>query len=178
MKNKTCEKCKKIKSLSNFYFRKENNTHRNVCKKCWIKNSLNYVKRNKNTVSNYKNRWYLKNKMRILKKLKQRKQESPWIITLHDIKQRCSNFNNVHWHRYGGRGIKCFLTIEKLKKLWFRDKAFNMVRPSIDRINNDGNYCLKNCRYIELSENARKGMIEYWKNKKENYQSLLQEEMI
>lgn len=167
MKTKICIKCKKEKILFEFYFRKENNSYRNICKKCWIKNSLKYVKRNKKSVAKRKNSWYLKNKIRILKKLKYRNKKSPWIFTLTLIKQRCTNPKTIHWHRYGGRGIKCFLTIDRIKKLWFRDKAYLMKKPSIDRIDNNGNYCLKNCRFIEQRENSRKGMIEYWKNKKE-----------
>jgi hypothetical protein len=32
-----------------------------------------------------------------------------------------------------------------------------MVRPSIDRIDNDGDYTFANCRYIPYTENADKG---------------------
>lgn len=31
---KTCYKCNQIKSLSDFYYRKDSNTHRNECKEC------------------------------------------------------------------------------------------------------------------------------------------------
>lgn len=31
-----------------------------------------------------------------------------------------------------------------------------MKQPTIDRENNDGNYCLENCRFIEKSENSTK----------------------
>jgi len=34
-----------------------------------------------------------------------------------------------------------------------------MKRPSIDRINSNGNYSLVNCRFIELSANARQGNL-------------------
>ena len=45
------------------------------------------------------------------------------------------------------------MIIEEFKKLWFRDKAYEMNRPSIDRIDPKGDYTYNNCRYLELSEN-------------------------
>jgi len=75
---------------------------------------------------------------------------------LNGIKQRCNNSRHRQYNRYGGRGIKCLLTIEDLEYLWGRDYAENMDRPSVDRINNDGNYVLHNCRIIESRENSVK----------------------
>jgi hypothetical protein len=40
--------------------------------------------------------------------------------------------------------------------MWFRDKAFEMKRPSLDRIDTTGDYCLDNCRFIELKENLHR----------------------
>jgi len=80
----------------------------------------------------------------------------PWLHSLMLAKQRCNNKKNNRYKTYGGRGIKLFLTKEAIKKLWFRDKAFNMIKPSIDRINNDGNYGFSNCRFIETSDNVIK----------------------
>lgn len=84
------------------------------------------------------------------------KKPFPWAKTYSGIKARCNNKNN----KYFKRGIKCLITSDELKALWFRDKGFLLERPSIDRIDNNGNYEFSNCRYIELSENARLGMGE------------------
>ena len=80
----------------------------------------------------------------------------PWKRTLESIKQRCDNPNNNKYYRYGGRGIRCLITEDELKTLWFRDKAYFMEKPSIDREENDGNYEFDNCQYMELSENSKK----------------------
>lgn len=73
------------------------------------------------------------------------------------MKQRCLNPNNPKYARYGGRGIKIckkWLDINifyewAIKNGW--EKGM-----SIDRINNDGDYCPKNCRWVSVSENSRK----------------------
>jgi len=78
----------------------------------------------------------------------------PWKKTYYYIKTRCDNKKATQYKNYGGRGIKCLITVQELKMLYFRDKAFAMKKPSIDRINNDGNYCLENCRYVEQSKNS------------------------
>ena len=77
----------------------------------------------------------------------------PWRKRLAVIKQRCNNPNNKSYKDYGQKGIKCLITSEELRELWFRDKAYNMNKPSIDRIDNDGNYEYTNCRFIEIKDN-------------------------
>ena len=68
------------------------------------------------------------------------RKERPWLYLLVDIKKRCNNPKNISYKTYGGRGIKCLITASELKELWFRDNAYYLEHPSIDRIDNDGNY--------------------------------------
>lgn len=75
---------------------------------------------------------------------------------LYSIKYRCENPKCSGFKRYGGRGIKCLLTVDDLRFMWNRDNAKSMVKPSIDRIDNDGHYELSNCRFIEAQENLLK----------------------
>lgn len=77
-----------------------------------------------------------------------------WVFR--NIKYRCENPKNYHYNWYGKRGVKCLITKEELKKLWNRDKAEKMEKPTIDRINNKGHYIFDNCRFIEQSENSSK----------------------
>jgi len=93
-----------------------------------------------------------------MKKKKKYKQLS-WLRMLSRAKHRCSKYNTTNYHRYGGRGIKCFINSDEIKKLWFKYNAFKMKEPSLDRINNNKNYTLENCRIIERKENCRLGTI-------------------
>lgn len=74
------------------------------------------------------------------------------------MKRRCADKNNKY---YGGKGIKVLITKDELIEIWKRDKACSMQKPSIDRINSNGNYEYSNCRFIEFSENvgAKRGEL-------------------
>ena len=78
----------------------------------------------------------------------------------HNIKQRCNNPNNPSYKYYGGRKIGFLITQEDIIRLWFRDNASSMKRPSIDRIDNNGHYTYQNCRFIELSNNIKKSNLD------------------
>lgn len=85
---------------------------------------------------------------------------------LNSIKQRCSNPNSTGYNRYGGRGIGFLITVHDIIKLWYRDRAWKLNSPSLDRKNNDGHYTFDNCRFIESVDNSKKAATDR-KNKKE-----------
>jgi hypothetical protein len=70
------------------------------------------------------------------------------------MRQRCNNPNNPRYKYYGGRGIK-------ICSRWNDFSAFNadMGDPppagTLDRQNNDGDYCPENCRWIEQVQQVR-----------------------
>lgn len=77
--------------------------------------------------------------------------------TFHNIHTRCNYKKDIKYKFYGGRGIKNLLTIDDLTYLWWRDSASEMKQQSIDRIDSNSNYSLKNCRSIEMSLNRKLG---------------------
>ena len=80
---------------------------------------------------------------------------------LSSIKSRCTNPNASGFKNYGGRGILCELSSQDIRELWERDAACKMIKPTIDRINNDGHYSFSNCRFIELVDNLKKSQREH-----------------
>ncbi len=95
----------------------------------------------------------------ITKKETQKKwlNKNPWYPSFNCAKSRCRDKVNGSYEDYGKKGIKFLMTVDDFKTLWFRDKAYMMKRPSIDRKNNKKNYVKENCQFIELIDNCRKG---------------------
>ncbi len=82
------------------------------------------------------------------------------------MRNRCYNKNEPAYPRYGGRGISITDRWEKFEN--FKDdmyrsymgssKKFGEKNISIDRINNDGNYCKENCQWstTKIQNNHRR----------------------
>ena len=101
----------------------------------------------------YMKKYARENCRHIKELLKQNWQSRPWLKTLASIRSRCLN----KAHHYFKKGIKNFLDSVTIKVLWFRDKAYLLKCPSIDRKDNGGHYTIDNCRFIELKYNKKGG---------------------
>jgi|ERR1035437_1615524 hypothetical protein len=68
------------------------------------------------------------------------------------MKDRCYNPNGSHYKYYGARGIEVCDRWIKDFTAFYLDMGVRPVGMSIDRIDNDGNYCPENCKWSTASE--------------------------
>lgn len=139
MKRKVCTKCLKEKILDKFSkVKSSKDGYHWWCKECMNKNTK---------------KWTEKDKL-----------EHPWINSYNNAKQRCENPNNPNYPWWGAKGIKFKLTKDECDFIWKRDEADKMQFPTIDRIDNKGNYTFKNCQFLENKENSMKDNVGHWFN--------------
>lgn len=84
--------------------------------------------------------------------------------TRENIQKRCNNKKQKEYKNYWWRGIRCewesFEEFYKDMKQWYEKKL------TIDRINNDWNYCKENCRRSTMkvqARNTRRNVLYNWK---------------
>ena len=70
-----------------------------------------------------------------------------------NMRSRCRNKNTPQYKDYGGRGISICSEWDNFLvfKSWARANGYD-DSLTIDRINNDGNYCPENCRWVTHKE--------------------------
>ena len=93
-----------------------------------------------------------------------RKKRTDWELRLlhvfYAIKDRCKNTKNKAYKNYWGRWIKCeWGTLDD----FYRDMWDSYVEwLTIDRIDNDWNYCKENCRWETRKENQRNRRVSFY----------------
>ena len=82
------------------------------------------------------------------------------------MKQRCLNPNNRGYKNYGGRGITiCDEWIHDFQSFyeWSKKNGYNS-NLSIDRIDNNGNYCPENCRWTDRHTQCNNTRVNHYIN--------------
>ena len=76
---------------------------------------------------------------------------SPTYRSWHKMRQRCNNPNYTGYARYGGRGIKHDPHWSDFRK-FLADMGERPDGKTLDRIDNEGDYCVANCRWATKAE--------------------------
>lgn len=138
---KKCKQCGITKKITEF--NKNGRFIKNQCKKCTYKTGKLWIKNNPLTVYSIRNK------------------DMGLRIKYSGMRNRCTNLNTPNSKVYGDRGIKCeWKSYKDFREDMYDSyiehiKIFGRKNTTIDRINNNSNYCKQNCRWATIKEQNR-----------------------
>lgn len=163
---KQCSGCFETKPLEEFYHYSCSLSFYSKCKICHNKRARKWAISNPKSCNASSKKWRSANSDSLPLRQKMIDMAKPWYPVWRNINTRCTNPNAINYKRYGGKGIRNYLSCNDVKFLWQKYHADDLSRPSIDRIDSTCHYTLNNSQFIELSENSKKRWREYREKRK------------
>lgn len=156
---KTCSTCQQEKHESEFSKCKKAKDGLQwkckVCVKQWQLDNKDKRKawrhENREKLNTYNKQWRENNQDKIIA---WRKQCPQGYKSWDNMIQRCHNPNHHGYHYWGGRGIEVCDEWRGNFDNFYRDMGNRPAGKSIDRIDNDGDYCKENCKWSTAKEQA------------------------